>query len=852
MSYYKKFSQNSIDGVYIILVTSDGRFMIAEVNPAMETSLGMSKEELENAYIDEIEDTETRITLLKKYQACIDAGKTIIYESEFDLPSGYKYFSTVLSPIKDKFGKISKIFAIARDLTEEKKAQNDLHTQLLQRQQEYKSLADNIPIITVRYDINGCYLYINNKHKEKVLNKDIDFLIGKTIHEVFPDGRYKILEEAVQRVAKSGKKEQFKKASLPSLDEKQEIHDITIFPEYDHDGNIISVLVIGQDMTEVYHTQDELIKKEQELRALAETIPGMLISYHVKADGTSCIPYASASIKDVFGLTADEVKDDTDLFVKIIHPDDLQKIEEGFKASAKDMSVWHHQHRIIHPIKGERWIAVSSKPIPHPDGGVIWHGYVYDITEQKKSEKELLLTNSAMNTISEAIELIDPMDGSLYYVNDAACKMLGYTKEEFFAMTTHDFVAEEITKEFIENITQEIDKNGFIRFESSHRSKNGTVIPVEVTAFWLDEQEKRFTLTVVQDISERKVYEKQIIQERDQYQSIFENSLNGIVVLNNDFKILNINNAALAIFGYKNIQMIPDNLLHLCKFENVDKLKEIVDNTIQYKINQHITQKCININKQTVFLNINTIVQNKDSILLFVQDITYNVLFEEQSLLANKGMMLDTIAHQWRQPLAEINSILFKVNHILKKLQDGSEMQEDLRKIEKITGHLSKTLDDFKGVLVQNEKKLSINLKELMNDVIGLLNYSSKNIGVAITNNISDLIVIDVVEGLLKQVLFSILQNSFEAFKNSLEFNKYIVIDAFLIEDELIIAIIDNAGGVQEIDHTKIFDKDYSTKKGGSGIGLYISNLIVSKIFEGKILVQNTTNGLATKIYIKV
>ncbi len=969
MDRYKEFFQNSMDSISVVLITSKGRFMIEEVNPAFEILFGISKQEIENTYIDEIKDEKTCEILLNKYRTCLDTGKTVTYERSFDIPTGHQYFSTVLSPIKNQAGNIRRIFAVTRVLNEEEKAQKDLdffkqaihsihdavylirsgsqivysnraaskmlgytneelylknifeidtfidkktidnllyekattskttfefetlhtrkngstlpvfirlhyfqnedveysfaivkdigeqktlHTQLLQRKREYKSLADNIPMIIVRYDTKGSYLYVNTKHKEHILNKDIDFFVGKSIHEVFPDGRYSILEEAIHRVAKSGKEECFKKVSLAILKEKVEVHDINVLPEYDDDGNIISILVVGQDMTEAYHIQDELTKKEQELRVLAETTPGMLGSYHLKDDGTICMPYVSANIKELFGLTPDEVKKDATSLMQCTHPEDLQRIEESIIKSAKEMSAWHQKYRIIHPVKGERWMEANSKPISHPEGGVIWYGHAYDITEQKKREEELILTNSAMNTISEAIELIDPIDGSLYYVNDAACKMLGYSKEELIQMSIHDFVADDVTEEAIEKITQEIDKNGFIRFESRHRRRDGTILPVEVAAFWLGKKKKRFTLTVIQDISERKAYEKQIIKERDQYQAIFTNSLNGIVVLRNDFKILNINNAALTILGYLGVQMIPDNLLQLDVFDEVDKLKELVDNTIKYKTNQHITQKCINNNNRTTFLNINTVVQNENTILLFIQDITYNVLFEEQSLLANKGMMLDTIAHQWRQPLAEINSILFKINYTLQEIQNSDEIEEDLQKIEKITEHLSKTLDDFKGVLAKNEKKSSIKLKNLVDDVISLLGYSSKNIGVTITNNISGSIMIDIVEGLLKQVLFSILQNSFEAFKNSLEFNKYIVIDAFLSEEELIITIIDNAGGVKEIDHTKIFEKDYSSKKSGSGIGLYISNLIVSKIFKGKISAKNTTDGLETKIHIKV
>lgn len=115
---YTQIFDNSIDPIYLLEVTPDKRFIHLEINPAYLNVSGMDKEMIVGRYVDELEDRTIRETLMKKFQACLDAGTKIDYISEFDLPTGHKIFHSALTPMRDEKGRIDRIIGIARDITE--------------------------------------------------------------------------------------------------------------------------------------------------------------------------------------------------------------------------------------------------------------------------------------------------------------------------------------------------------------------------------------------------------------------------------------------------------------------------------------------------------------------------------------------------------------------------------------------------------------------------------------------------------------------------------------------------------------------------------------------------------------
>lgn len=126
---YRQIFDNVSDALYLIEVTKDNRFRYIETNPALEKSMGKSRDELIGKYFDEAAGDETTQKIIAKYHRCIKAGVKTEEEIELNLPSGHRVFHSTLIPIHDETGRIHRIVGICRDITEHK------HNEKLQQQQ---------------------------------------------------------------------------------------------------------------------------------------------------------------------------------------------------------------------------------------------------------------------------------------------------------------------------------------------------------------------------------------------------------------------------------------------------------------------------------------------------------------------------------------------------------------------------------------------------------------------------------------------------------------------------------------------------------------------------------------------
>ncbi|MBI1933845.1 MAG: PAS domain S-box protein [Ignavibacteriales bacterium] len=133
---------------------------------------------------------------------------------------------------------------------------------------------------------------------------------------------------------------------------------------------------------ELYITQNEFIN-------LSDSSPGLMGTFYQRADGSICMPYVSRQIENLYGLTPEDVKEDATKLLEKNHPDDIARVKKTIAESAKKLTPWHCEFRVVHPTRGVIWLEGSTNPKPHPEGGVIWYGFIHDITMRKIIEEQL-------------------------------------------------------------------------------------------------------------------------------------------------------------------------------------------------------------------------------------------------------------------------------------------------------------------------------------------------------------------------------------------------------------------------------------------------------------------------------
>ncbi|MVW74232.1 ATP-binding protein [Pseudomonas xionganensis] len=156
----------------------------------------------------------------------------------------------------------------------------------------------------------------------------------------------------------------------------------------------------------------------QRLQKIAEHLPGMVYQFQLDPDGQSHFPYTSQGVEEIYGLSPEAVAHDTLRVFQVIHPDDQRRVQEGIYLSARDLSLWHQEYRVMHPRKGLIWVEGRASPQRQRDGSVLWHGFINDISARKQMER---LKSEFVSTVSHELRTpLTSIAGSLGLVNGGA------------------------------------------------------------------------------------------------------------------------------------------------------------------------------------------------------------------------------------------------------------------------------------------------------------------------------------------------------------------------------------------------------------------------------------------------
>ena len=229
------------------------------------------------------------------------------------------------------------------------------------------------------------------------------------------------------------------------------------------------------------------------------------------------------------------------------------------------------------------------------------------------------------------------------------------------------------------------------------------------------------------------------------------------------------------------------------------------------------------------------------------------LVLHEQSKLAAMGEMMRHIAHQWRQPLSEINSVAMKIEteHRRNTLDDAT-LDRNLEQIENITEHMSKTIQDFNSYFKSDKAKTKTTLEAVVDKALGLVMGGLSKNDIRIDKEVEADEKLEIVEGELVQVLLVLLNNARDALNTSDVAEKRIKIRIAKENGKHLIEVEDNAGGIEEQNLKKVFEPYFTTKfeAQGVGIGLYMSKMIIEESLGGRLTVVNSKEGSLFKIIL--
>ena len=225
----------------------------------------------------------------------------------------------------------------------------------------------------------------------------------------------------------------------------------------------------------------------------------------------------------------------------------------------------------------------------------------------------------------------------------------------------------------------------------------------------------------------------------------------------------------------------------------------------------------------------------------------------EQAKLARIGSMISMIAHQWRQPLSQLSGILMELETTTRfKKVDNDYILNAIDKSDKMIEFMSNTIDDFRNFYKPDKKKEDFYVSDACKKAINIIDATLENLSIDLILEIKDDKKIFGYPTEFSQVILNIISNAKDILMERNIKNPKIEIN---IESKGILSIIiikDNAGGIEEKNLEQIFDPYYSTKDSskGTGLGLYISKLIIERNMGGDLSVSNNSEGAVFKIVV--
>ncbi|HEY2421697.1 MAG TPA: ATP-binding protein [Neobacillus sp.] len=215
----------------------------------------------------------------------------------------------------------------------------------------------------------------------------------------------------------------------------------------------------------------------------------------------------------------------------------------------------------------------------------------------------------------------------------------------------------------------------------------------------------------------------------------------------------------------------------------------------------------------------------------------------QQSRLAAMGEMIGSIGHQWRQPL---NSLSLLIQDVREALDFGEINDQYIDRFTKESmiqiNHMSRTINDFRKFYQPNKEKCSFSLSDSIEDALSIFSSSLKNHDIHVEFEYRGQQMAYGFPNEYSQVVLNILTNARDAFVMNNNMNRKMFIKIDETEAYLVAEFTDNAGGIEPALLEKVFDPYFTTRPQGTGLGLYMSKMILENM-NGQVKVENTGDG---------
>lgn len=633
------------------------------------------------------------------------------------------------------------------------------------------------------------------------------------------------------------------------------------------------IIIAMDDITEVIEQEEELTRSKNFTLKIFDRFPIMMW----RTDQNMQCDFTNKAWLEYTGYTMEQAKGFG--YSNAFADENKEHIKEVLLNAYKNRVPFIIEHQMRYHDGTYRWVVCQGNPYYDlEDAYAGFIGTIYDMNDRVLAEKAMkdseekyrLLFDNATDSI--ILHKYDEMNNSsiIIDVNEAACKGLGYTKEELVKLSLYDIRSDEMKEKLVEAYYNLLIKEHHV-YDSVHIAKDGRRIPMEVSSQLFMMNGSKVILSVCRDITDRLNAERLIRESQKKYHSLFVNMTDAFILLRNvtegnktiDFELVEANHSSermldfnvLEAIGHRVSEVYPEFLADLIKRINAEiAINNSIDHLPVYEYNDTVTGR---------WFHISAFVPIEDMFAIIITEITDRKMAEislyesrkklvkakEEAEAANiaKSEFLANMSHEIRTPINGMTGMIDLT--LMTKLSE--EQCNNLNTAKNCADSLLNIINDVLDFSKMEAGKFKISntyfdLYDMINEINKIHAVRAKEKKIELITNLDKELPSTLYgdPNRLQQVLNNLIHNAIK-FTEKGEVSFQIVKTSEVDENIIIEFVIKDTGiGISPENKDKLFksfsqiDASYTRKHGGTGLGLVISKQLV-EMMGGEIWVES-------------